>query len=693
MQDQQVEVVSGPHAVARVAGAVVLVAHRGDGRPTSNSPAVRALVALAELVYEAAARQPEGPGAAIAREATRWLMAYAARSDPGGSVDFGILSAAGPDRVAIFLHGAVTAVVAGESTEYFHGRDAAFTVDRTAPVPSRAVALFVDDPLADPDDDAARPELPAARGIGRLVEGIAEAGAAIAWAPAVRQAAASTGPGRSSGVVLGKRAVRGTREEPAESLVAPEVSPLSSGGPGTASEPAGTAASIGSIPGDPEAGGVVGPAATRIGTADGPASGGASEFAANPAAISPADRGPEGAAQYSGSAGNPVADAFPGEPGAVPAPPDGVDSSRIVERRPDDEDRPENAGIDAGHPGAGNASEPVAQNSAVAAADPKAAQARTLAAGSASPAADPGTVSKATAAGFGDGNPPQTGPAGAAPAEENAEFAGEAEGETGDRGPADGVHPPGADRHHAQTQISGRQPQRPTRSGEVADETADSRPGRTDPSRRPAHRTPRMDMPLPQPTPTDRPGHGPPEHGTPPLAAELRRRTEATAKGTALTVKVRGFKCARAHPTDPRSAFCSVCGMPVDQTQPLIEVMRPPLGILVLDDGSTYLLETDSVLGRDPEKAEPVRRGLTPLQVTDNSGGMSRAHAELRLVEWDVTLIDRGSTNGTRTRAPGFREWVRVPPHQPVILVPGTEILIGNRMLRLESAAPPPFGS
>ncbi|WP_280402610.1 FHA domain-containing protein [Nocardia carnea] len=195
-----------------------------------------------------------------------------------------------------------------------------------------------------------------------------------------------------------------------------------------------------------------------------------------------------------------------------------------------------------------------------------------------------------------------------------------------------------------------------------------------------------MDLPV-------SPVHGPPERATPPLDAELRRRTEATAKGNALTVKVRGFKCARAHPSDPRSAFCSVCGMPVDQTQPLIEVMRPPLGILVLDDGSTYLLETDSVLGRDPEKSEPARRGLTPLQVTDNSGGMSRAHAELLLVDWDVTLVDRGSTNGTRTRAAGYREWVRIPPRRPVILIPGTEILIGNRMLRFESAAPPPFGS
>ncbi|NKY34332.1 FHA domain-containing protein [Nocardia speluncae] len=264
---------------------------------------------------------------------------------------------------------------------------------------------------------------------------------------------------------------------------------------------------------------------------------------------------------------------------------------------------------------------------------------------------------------------------------------------SGDR-EQDSGRPAATDPHHAQTEISGRQPPRAGLPGEGLDETGDSPANRAGRSRpQPVHPTPRMDIPVPQSGPGEWPRQGPPERATPPLDPELRRRTEATAKGAALTVKVRGFKCARAHPTDPRSAFCSVCGMPVDQTQPLIEVMRPPLGILVLDDGSTHLLETDSVLGRDPEKSEPARRGLTPLQLTDNSGGMSRAHAELLLTEWDVTLVDRGSTNGTRARAPGFREWARVPPHQPVVLVPGTEILIGNRTLRFESAAPPPFGS
>ncbi|MFD6463746.1 FHA domain-containing protein, partial [Streptomyces roseolus] len=174
---------------------------------------------------------------------------------------------------------------------------------------------------------------------------------------------------------------------------------------------------------------------------------------------------------------------------------------------------------------------------------------------------------------------------------------------------------------------------------------------------------------------------------------DLQARLEATAKATSLVVKVLGFKCARAHPTDPRAAFCTVCGMPVDQTQAIAEVIRPPLGMLILDDGMTYMLAADAVLGRDPEHSDAARhRGLVPLKVEDSSGGMSRAHAEIHLVNWDVTLVDRGSTNGTRTRMPGYRDWVRLSPNQSMILVPGTEIMIGNRVLRYEPAAPPPFG-
>ncbi|WP_067833097.1 FHA domain-containing protein [Nocardia lijiangensis] len=438
MKDRQVEVVAGNHAVARVAGAVLVVAHRGRDRPTEDAPAVIALESLAELVRAAVEQQPSGPGALVARQATRWLMKHAEQISPGVPIDFGILSAAENGGMAIFLHGAVTAVLAGDGrSERYRGSDAAFTVDRVAAVPARGVALFID------DTEGRIPEMPEQRGIGWLVEGIAQAGGAIVWSD-------------------------GARSRPA---------PASQ--PETAEQRA------------------------------------------------PQHRTP-----------------------AAPLPTARIDPE--PRQRPRPEPEPELT----------------------------ATQASTSMLDSVTDRPDP---------------------------------------------------------HEADTQVGGTNP-------------------------------------APQPDP------------------DLQRRLEATAKATALTVKVMGFKCARAHPSDPRAAFCTVCGMPVDQTQALIEVVRPPLGMLILDDGMTYMLAADAVLGRDPENSEAAQRGLIPLKVEDNSGGMSRAHAEIRLINWDVTVVDRGSTNGTRTRLPGYRDWVRLNPNQPMSLVPGTEVMIGNRVLRFEPAAPPPFG-
>ncbi len=166
---------------------------------------------------------------------------------------------------------------------------------------------------------------------------------------------------------------------------------------------------------------------------------------------------------------------------------------------------------------------------------------------------------------------------------------------------------------------------------------------------------------------------------------------EPTPERGAPGVRVLGFKCARAHPSDPRSAFCTVCGMPVDQTQPPSEVPRPPLGVLVLDDGTAFTLAADAVLGRDPQNSDAAQRGMTPFKIEDNSGGMSRAHAEIRLVNWDATIVDRGSTNGTRARLPGYQDWINLVPNQPMALIHGTELMLGNRVLRFDPAAAPPF--
>ncbi|MVU78892.1 FHA domain-containing protein [Nocardia sp. ET3-3] len=445
--DRQVEVVAGDHVVSRVAGAVILVAHRERGPMTRDSRAVVAARALGDLVADVTEQAPDGPGRLVARQATRWLMKEAERISPGEPIEFGILSAAATGGIAVFLHGSVTAVLAGSMVEYYRGSDAAFTVDRVAESPAHAAALFIDEGRA--------PELPE-RGIGTLIEGLAPAAGAVMW-----------------------------------------------------------------FEGEP-----------------------------------PVSRRP---------ARPPVARQWSVEP---PPPTAAFDAER--DREPD----------------------PIP--------------------------VDPNLIPTRTS------NRLPTGP------ELDPDFGV----------PAD---PESVELHHAPTEVGGQ--------GETSGTN-----------------------PAPKPDP------------------DLQRRLEQTAKANALTVKVLGFKCARAHPSDPRAAFCTVCGMPVDQTQPVAEVIRPPLGMLVLDDGMTYMVAADAVVGRDPEHSDAVHAGLIPLRIDDNSGGMSRVHAEIRLVNWDITLIDHGSTNGTRVRPPGYRDWVRLQPNQPFTLMPGAEIMLGNRVLRLEPVAPPPFG-
>ena len=153
-------------------------------------------------------------------------------------------------------------------------------------------------------------------------------------------------------------------------------------------------------------------------------------------------------------------------------------------------------------------------------------------------------------------------------------------------------------------------------------------------------------------------------------------------------VLVKGFRCSRNHHNDPRVSFCSVCGIRMDQrTGVLVDGRRPPLGLLVLDIGSTFVLDDNYLLGRNPEVDDAVISSrLRPIRLDDDSGTLSRVHAEIRLEGWDVLLVDRGSANGTHVAGAGQSGWTRLAPHRPIVLTPGTHVRIGRRMFTFESA-------
>ena len=77
----------------------------------------------------------------------------------------------------------------------------------------------------------------------------------------------------------------------------------------------------------------------------------------------------------------------------------------------------------------------------------------------------------------------------------------------------------------------------------------------------------------------------------------------------------------------------------------------------------------------------PTRRGRTEpryLIVEDRGGTVSRVHAEVRIRDWDVLLVDAGSRNGTFVVPSGAPAWERVPVRAPLRLEPGTRVRLGH---------------
>jgi hypothetical protein len=148
---------------------------------------------------------------------------------------------------------------------------------------------------------------------------------------------------------------------------------------------------------------------------------------------------------------------------------------------------------------------------------------------------------------------------------------------------------------------------------------------------------------------------------------------------------VLGVYCKNGHFGDPKARSCVVCGVsrgrrgPAPQPGP-----RPPLGALVLDDGSALELSTDCVVGREPAQDPSVAAGdAQPLGIVD--AAVSRVHARIHLDGWQVLLTDLGSVNGTRIRLPGKRSEQPLEPNVPVPLQSGTRVLVGTQGFQYEA--------
>jgi hypothetical protein len=150
---------------------------------------------------------------------------------------------------------------------------------------------------------------------------------------------------------------------------------------------------------------------------------------------------------------------------------------------------------------------------------------------------------------------------------------------------------------------------------------------------------------------------------------------------------VDGILCERNHFNHPLALYCSSCGVStVHRTRTTVKGPRPTLGVLVSDDGSAFALDTDYVVGREPETHDGVAAGeLRPLKLHDDERSVSRLHAEVRLNEWDVAVIDKGSANGTFVAARGETSWRRLSAEKGEVIQPGTRVAFGKRVMTFDT--------
>lgn len=169
----------------------------------------------------------------------------------------------------------------------------------------------------------------------------------------------------------------------------------------------------------------------------------------------------------------------------------------------------------------------------------------------------------------------------------------------------------------------------------------------------------------------------------------------AVAPGGREPVRVRGLLCQRGHLVHPEARMCPLCGDNMQNRSILVSDdgvvgelgPRPPLGVVILPDGTSYQLERNTVIGRAPETHPEVQAGLADAICVDDSE-LSRAHLRFVLHEWNVSVEDLSSTNGTRVgTGPSARELIPAELHR---LQLGVDISAGTSVINYQptSAAP-----
>lgn len=168
----------------------------------------------------------------------------------------------------------------------------------------------------------------------------------------------------------------------------------------------------------------------------------------------------------------------------------------------------------------------------------------------------------------------------------------------------------------------------------------------------------------------------PPVPATDPLAAPRPTATLALARP-----QLRGIRCPLGHLTSVDDTTCRTCGAQTETDAEIVDGDRPVLGLLTFDDGAVLSVDRPAAIGSNvPAGYEIDGEPATIVRLDDGLSGVSELQVEVRLIGWDLEIVDMNSENGTYTILRGERQTrTRLRSGQAVIMQPGMTVETGGR--------------
>ena len=151
-------------------------------------------------------------------------------------------------------------------------------------------------------------------------------------------------------------------------------------------------------------------------------------------------------------------------------------------------------------------------------------------------------------------------------------------------------------------------------------------------------------------------------------------------------VLVVGQRSVGGHFNHPDATVCWVSGETRGSLGPWVagRAERPALGVLLFDDGRSYVVRWNTILGRQPDTDDRVTSGLAAPLSLEAELTMSRAHLHLELRDWDLFATDI-SSNGTSIVPAATGQSTKMTPGQPTLLRDGDRLIMEKLSMTYQS--------